>query len=348
MDDVTDRAGPRREPQSRVLGGTLLDVEDLTVEIVHSGQTLLPVRQLSLSLDPGEVVALVGESGSGKSVACRAIMGLLPQPGGRITHGSVRLRGRELRELSQREMSGVRGKEIAIVFQDALSSMNPVITIGTQIVEVIRRHLSVDRNDALDRARGLLHMVGIADSRNRVRAYPHEFSGGMRQRAMLAMALAATPSLLIADEPTTALDVTTQAQILELLRRLQSGSQMSILFVTHDLGVAAGIADRIAVMYGGSIVELGPAEQVLSEPLHPYTRGLLQAVPRIDRDSQPRPIPGTPPAPEDRILACSFRPRCDVAIEKCSVAVPPLTKKTENHAAACFVAVGDDEGEPRR
>ncbi len=296
----------------------LLDVSNLRVEfagrkVVHA------VRGLSYTIAPGETLGLVGESGSGKSVSALAVLGLLPNRVGRVTDGSVRFEGSELIGLPERQLRRVRGTRIAMIFQDPLSSLNPVLTIGRQITETLETHRGMSRGAAGRRAGELLELVGIPDARRRLDDYPHQFSGGMRQRAMIAMALACEPALLIADEPTTALDVTIRAQILDLLTRLRIDLNMAVLMITHDLGVVAGFADRLAVMYAGRIVEIGPTEDVLARPEHPYTVGLLQSLPRLDRPRQAKltPIGGAPPDLAGEIVGCPFAPRCSWRLEVC-------------------------------
>jgi oligopeptide/dipeptide ABC transporter ATP-binding protein len=309
MTTAIGRAGPR-EP--------LLAVENLRVEfagrrVVHA------VRGLSYTIAPGETLGLVGESGSGKSVSALALLGLLPKRVGRITAGSVRLEGRELVGLPEDQLRHVRGARIAMIFQDPLSSLNPVLTVGRQITESLETHRRLKHKAASKRAVELLDMVGIPAARRRVDDYPHQFSGGMRQRAMIAMALACEPALLIADEPTTALDVTIRAQILDLLGRLRADLNMAVLMITHDLGVVAGFADRLAVMYAGRIVETGQTEDVLARPEHPYTVGLLHSLPRLDRPRQAelKPIGGAPPDLAGQIVGCPFGPRCAWRLDLC-------------------------------
>jgi peptide/nickel transport system ATP-binding protein len=298
---------------------------------------------LSFSLDRGEVLAIVGESGSGKSVTVMTLMGLTRGPNSHFA-GSARLKGRELVTASEGELERIRGAEIAMIFQDPISSLSPVHRIGDQIVEQIRAHdKSVSKADALDRAVDLMERVGIPHARGRARAYPHEFSGGMRQRAMIAMALSLSPSVLIADEPTTALDVTIQAQILEEVKHLREHSDSGVIFVTHDLGVVADIADRVVVMYAGRVVEQGTLDEIFYDPQHPYTWGLLGSVTRMDRDPPKRlpSIPGLPPSLVNAPEGCHFRPRCPHAFERC-VEVPPLEARLSeapDHLDRCWLPV---------
>ncbi len=301
----------------------LLSVRDLRVGFATEGGRLQAVGGVSFDLAAGEVLAIVGESGSGKSVTAQTILGLTRSPNARI-EGSVRLGGRELIEASDRELQAVRGAEVAMVFQDPMTSLNPVYRVGDQIVEAIRAHREeVSKDEARQRAVELLASVGIPDAPKRARDYPHEFSGGMRQRAMIAMALALEPELLIADEPTTALDVTIQAQILALLERLNRERGLATILITHDLGVVAEVADRVLVMYAGQVVEEGTLDQIFYDPQHPYTWGLLGSLTRIDR---PRPsrlpqISGAPPSLLDLPPGCAFQPRCPHAFDRC--AEPP-------------------------
>jgi len=321
------------------LGGEpLLRVRGLRVSFATRDGHVRAVRGLDYHIGPGEALGLVGESGCGKSVSALALLGLLPRPAGRISGGSATFRGLDLLAIGPRQMRDVRGNRIAMIFQDPLSSLNPVMPIGRQVSEAVQRHMGGGRREALRRAAQLLTMVGIPDAERRLDDYPHRLSGGMRQRVMIAMALSCEPDLLIADEPTTALDVTIQAQILDLLRRLREELGMALLLITHDLGVVAGVTDRLAVMYAGRIVETGPTEQVLGAPRHPYTLGLLRSLPRLDR---PRgvplvPIEGSPPDLATVIVGCPFRPRCAYAIERCAED-PPLIPVDEVQASACWV-----------
>jgi len=322
----------------------LLAVEGLEVRFWTNRGTVHAVNGISFAIEPGETLGIVGESGCGKSVTSLAILGLLPRAG-RATAGSARLEGRELLSLSDRELRDVRGREIAMIFQDPMTSLNPVLTIGRQIREALEAHFGLDRKAADARAVELLDQVGIPSAKSRISDYPHQFSGGMRQRAMIAMALACEPKLLIADEPTTALDVTIQAQILDLLRELVSERDTALIMITHDLGVVAGTCDRVNVMYAGMFVETGSAEQVFGAPRHPYTLGLLQSVPRLDtpRGRQLQPIAG---APRDMLQpphACPFQPRCRYAVEESLHEVPPLVEIEPGHFVACFNPVPADE-----
>jgi oligopeptide/dipeptide ABC transporter ATP-binding protein len=314
-----------------------LEVDGLRVEFGRLPATVQAVQRVSFSVAPGETVALVGESGSGKSVTGLAVMGLIDPPG-RITEGDVRLAGKALLGLPEAEYRRLRGNDLAMVFQDPLSALNPVRRVGEQIAEAARVH-GASRANARTRALEMLELVGVVPAARRARAYPHELSGGMRQRVMLAMALVNRPKVLIADEPTTALDVTTQAQILELLVGMQRELGLALLIVSHDLGVVAGIADRVLVMYAGRIVEEGPAADVFAAAGHPYTRGLLASVPRVD-DARPvlATIPGNPPDPTALPPGCAFHTRCPIAVEQCRERRPPSLVLTGGHRAACLFA----------
>jgi peptide/nickel transport system ATP-binding protein len=325
----------------------ILDIAGLTTVFRIGGRDIAAVRDLDLTVAPGETVALVGESGSGKSVTSLSIMGLLTRRVGRIAAGTVGFRGKagpaELTALDDEGMRRLRGNDIAMVFQEPMTSLNPVYTIGEQIAEPVRIHKGKSRRQAMADAVRLLADVGIPDPERRARQYPHELSGGMRQRATIAMALACDPTLLIADEPTTALDVTIQAQILDLLKRLQKERGMGILFVTHNLGVVAEVADRVAVMYAGRIVETGTVADVFARPRHPYTLGLMASVPKLGEMAAlkaagaPLPmIPGSVPSLINLPQGCSFAPRCKFAIEDCLLAVPPLFEVGNGQMARCI------------
>jgi peptide/nickel transport system ATP-binding protein len=320
---------------------TLLDVSDLHVSFVTEEGTVRAVDGVSFAVDRGEIVAIVGESGSGKSVTAMTLMGLTRSPNARFS-GSAELDGRELVTASDEELRRVRGAEIAMIFQDPMTSLDPVYRVGDQIVEQIRAHdRKVSSDAALDRVVGLLERVGIPRARERVRSYPHEFSGGMRQRVMIAMALSCSPSLLIADEPTTALDVTVQAQILSELRELRDETGAGVILVTHDLGVVADIADRVIVMYAGRVVEEGTLDDLFYDPQHPYTWGLLGSITRVDRDRSERlpAIPGLPPSLLAPPEGCHFRPRCPHEFERCPQ-VPPLEARVRSapgHRDRCWL-----------
>ena len=322
----------------------LLDVQDLQVSFATEDGLVRAVDGVSFTLDRGEVVAIVGESGSGKSVTVMTLMGLTRSPNARFA-GSARLRGGDLVTASEEDLERVRGREIAMIFQDPISSLSPVMRIGDQIAEQIRAHEKISKAEALDRAVGLMERVGIPRARDRLRAYPHEFSGGMRHRVMIAMALSLSPGVLIADEPTTALDVTIQAQILKEIRQLSSESDSGVIFVTHDLGVVADIADRVLVMYSGRLVEQGTLDEIFYDPQHPYTWGLMGSVTRVDRDPPKRlpAIPGQPPSLLRVPQGCHFRPRCPHAFDPCRQ-VPPLESRlpeSPDHLDRCWLTPAD-------
>jgi peptide/nickel transport system ATP-binding protein len=316
----------------------LLEVGDLTVSFPGRSRPLTPVDGVSFTLRRGETLALVGESGCGKSLTSLALLRLIPPPG-RIEAGSrIRFDDLDIMQLNERALRDVRGRRIGMVFQDPMTSLNPVFTVGDQVAEAIQAHFPVSRKEARDRAIGLLSEVGIPDPALRSRDYPHQMSGGMRQRVMIAMALACQPELLIADEPTTALDVTVQAQILEILDELRKARGMAVLLITHDLGIVAGRADRVAVMYAGQIVEEAPTAKLFARPSHPYTQGLLASVPRL---TGPRmrltPIGGSVPTPDAWPSGCRFRPRCSQAFDKSELPPPPLPVE-EEHWMRCWLA----------
>jgi oligopeptide/dipeptide ABC transporter ATP-binding protein len=322
----------------------LLEIQDLRVRFTTSRGLVYAVNGVSFDVRPGETLGLVGESGCGKSVTALASMGILARSA-RITSGSIKLEGRELVGLSERAWRRIRGKEIAMIFQDPMTSLNPVLTVGAQLREAIDEHLDLDRKAATRRAVELLDQVGIPSAADRLRNYPHQFSGGMRQRVMIAMALACEPKLLIADEPTTALDVTIQAQILDLLRDLVADRGTSLVLITHDLGVVAGMCERVQVMYAGTLVEQGTASELFATPRHPYTLGLLQSVPRLDTGrAQPLlPIPGAPRNMLSEPSSCPFAPRCRNRIERCTAELPQLTPLDTGQRAACFNPAAADE-----
>lgn len=315
----------------------LLDIDGLTVDFLTDQGWATVVRDVSLSVAPGETVGLVGESGSGKTITSLSVMRLVPDPPGRITGGSIRFDGRDLLTLPERTLRQVRGNDIAMVFQESMTSLNPAFTIGDQIAEAVRRHLGLGRRAALDRAVEVLDLVGIPAPRDRVDHYPHEFSGGMRQRAAIAMALACEPRLLIADEPTTALDVTVQAQVLELLRSLQQRLGMAMLFITHNLGVVADVCDRVSVMYAGQVVEVADVVDLFEAPAHPYTEGLLRSMPQLGVRGEPlATIPGNPPLPWAMPEGCRFHPRCPYATDACRSGAPALTERGGGHFSRCL------------
>lgn len=316
----------------------VLTVEGLRVEIPTRRGTLLALDNIGFSIAPGEILGFVGESGAGKSLTGMAILGLLDPPG-RVAAGEIRLGERRLDNLSQRDMRKVRGKEIGAVFQDPLMSLNPLLQIGDQLIETILTHLPVSREQAVQRALGLMHAVGIPAPEARFNAYPHQFSGGMRQRIVIALALCAEPQLIVADEPTTALDVSIQAQVLQLLRSLCRDKGTAMLLVTHDMGVIAETADRVAVMYAGRIVEIGPVEDVIRNPVHPYTRGLMGAIPSLKPVTGPlSQIDGAMPRLNARPTGCAFNPRCPAAMDRCREQSPAITARTARHDVACWLA----------
>jgi oligopeptide/dipeptide ABC transporter ATP-binding protein len=321
----------------------LLEVDDLRVQFWTARGTIHAVNGVSFEVAPGETLGIVGESGCGKSVTSLALLGILPRAG-RVVGGSAMFEGRDLLHLSDATLRGVRGKEIAMIFQDPMTSLNPVLTIGHQIRETLETHFDMTKEAANARAAELLDQVGIPRAKSRLRDYPHQFSGGMRQRAMIAMALACEPKLLIADEPTTALDVTIQAQILELLRQLVAERQTALILITHDLGVVAGMCERVHVMYAGMMVETGTAEDLFSRPRHPYTLGLLQSIPRLDakRREKLQPIEGAPRDMLSAPSACPFAPRCTYVIDGCYDGVPALRSMDTGHHARCVNPVPAD------
>ncbi|WP_205963845.1 ABC transporter ATP-binding protein [Pseudoruegeria sp. SK021] len=315
----------------------ILDIDDLKVAFSQGGRTIHAVRGVSLTLAPGEVVGVVGESGSGKSVAMMSVARLLDEKQATITAARLDLDGHPILGMKQRQLEKLRGPTVSYVFQDPLSSLNPVLTVGRQISEGLRRHRGMSRTEAKDAAIELLRQVGIPAPELRVNQHPHEASGGMRQRMMIAMALALRPKLLIADEPTTALDVTVQADIIRLIQQIQRDIGMAMIWVTHDLALLARVAKRIVVMYGGRIVEDAPSSRLYSAPAHPYTRGLLDSTSRFDVSFREQtPIPGTPPDPSLPITACAFAPRCARATDICRTKIPTLDQCGGGQSVACF------------
>ena len=316
----------------------LLQVEHLRTHLFTHTGTVKAVDGISFDVEEGETVALVGESGCGKSMTALSILRLVPDPPGRIVEGSIRFRGRDLLDLDEEAMRNVRGGEIAMVFQEPMTSLNPVLSLGTQLSEGLVAHRRMSPANARARAAELLAMVGISDPQRRLAQFPHHFSGGMRQRVMIAMALACEPKLIIADEPTTALDVTIQAQILELMKDLTKRLGVALVIITHNLGVVARYADRVNVMYAGKIVERGRARRVYEHPAHPYTLALLRSVPRLDRPRQARlePIEGQPPDLARLGSGCAFRPRCRFAVDRCAREIPPLAPAGADHLSACW------------
>jgi oligopeptide transport system ATP-binding protein len=317
----------------------IIEVIDLKTRFHTPEGTVHAVNGVSFSLREGGTLAVVGESGCGKSVTMMSILRLIPIPPGEIASGQAFYRGTDLLKITEEEMEAIRGKEIAMIFQDPMTSLNPVLTIGRQITETLRTHLQMGKEPAKKRAIELLEQVGIPDPARRLNDYPHQFSGGMRQRVMIAIALACAPSLLIADEPTTALDVTIQAQIIELVQRLRDTLSMAVIWITHDLGVVAGMAEQVIVMYAGFIVEESGVDDLYQNPRHPYTLSLLAALPRVDRSRNDRlkSIPGSPPNLLIKPIGCPFSPRCEYAIELCRAENPTLRRVSTGHAIACWV-----------
>ena len=323
-------ASPRR---------TVLEVEDVRTRFHTRDGTVHAVNGISFDLSEGELLGVVGESGSGKSVTMMSLLKLLPMPPAEIVSGRVRLDGEDLMGLGLDDLRQVRGARVGFVFQDPMTSLNPVLTVGYQLTEPLRVHLGMGRSAARRRAAELLERVGIPAAASRLGDFPHQFSGGMRQRVMIAIALACNPRVLIADEPTTALDVTIQAQILDLVKRLRRESGMAIVWITHDLGVMAGLADRVMVMYGGLVVERASVARLYRDPRHPYTRGLLATLPRLDgtRAERLESIPGQPPNLDRAPTACPFAPRCSHAFDRCRQENPPLEVVADGHEAACWL-----------
>ena len=320
----------------------LLAVDDLVTTFSTEEGLVTPVDGVSFTVERGETVGVVGESGCGKSVTSLSILRLVPSPPGRIAQGRILFEGQDLLTLSEREMRAIRGRDIAMIFQEPMTSLNPVFTCGDQILEALRRHQKVSATEARDQALELLHLVGIPLPEQRLGAYPHQLSGGMRQRIMIAMALCCHPRLLIADEPTTALDVTIQAQILDLLRHLKRQLSMAVLLITHDLGVVAETAERVVVMYAGKVVEEAPVRTLFHTPRHPYTEGLLRSIPRLDERRESLPvIEGMVPNLLDLPSGCRFHPRCPRAERRCREEAPALRSLGEGHRVACWQAFGE-------
>jgi oligopeptide/dipeptide ABC transporter ATP-binding protein len=327
----------------------ILSVEDLHVQFWTGRGTVHAVNGISFDIAPGETLGIVGESGCGKSVTSLALLGILPRAG-RVTRGTATFDGRDLLKLKDEQLRSIRGREIGMIFQDPMTSLNPVLSIGKQIREPLEAHFGMDREQADRRAVELLDQVGIPSAKQRLKDYPHQFSGGMRQRAMIAMALACEPKLLIADEPTTALDVTIQAQILEVLRELVAERDTALIMITHDLGVVAGMCERVNVMYAGMFMETGSASRLFAQPRHPYTLGLLQSVPRLDagRRQELQPIPGAPRNMLSAPSECPFAPRCRYEVELSTQQVPPLEPIEPGHEVRCFNPVPADEWQRTR
>ncbi len=322
---------------------SILKVRDLKTHFFTQDGVVRAVDGVSFEVSQGETLAIVGESGCGKSVTSLSILRLIQAETGRIVEGAIEFEGRDLVKLSEDEMRAIRGHEISMIFQEPMTSLNPVLTIGTQIAENVVRHMHVSWKQGLDRAQDMLELVGLADARRRLSEYPHQLSGGMRQRVMIAIALSCNPKVLIADEPTTALDVTIQAQILDLMIELKQKIDAAIILITHDLGVVAETAQRVVVMYAGRKVEEATVEELFENPLHPYTRGLMRAVPRLDIDAEAegrrarlQEIPGLVPVLTQPIPGCAFAPRCTFATDRCHAERPPLVESRPGHVAACW------------
>ena len=323
----------------------LLEVENLKVQFKTDDGLVRAVDGVSFAVAPGETLGIVGESGSGKTVANLAVMGLVPQPPGRVVGGTAHFYGDDLLRMNRRQLAAIRGHRIAMIFQDPMTSLNPFLSVAQQLTEVTRLHLRHSHRQALRHAIEMLERVGIPAPDRRVFDYPHQLSGGMRQRVMIAMALACKPEVLIADEPTTALDVTIQAQILELIQKLQQEEGTTVILITHDLGVIAAACRRVAVMYAGRFVEEAPCEELFRRPRHPYTLGLLQSIPRLDEaaGTELTPIEGQPPDLIDLPPGCAFQPRCRFAVEQCARRQPPLEGEA-GHRKACFVDIAESRG----
>jgi dipeptide transport system ATP-binding protein len=328
----------KAKKQKMMSDEVILSVDNLHVQFSTFGGSVHAVRGVSFNLHKGETLAIVGESGCGKSVTSNAIMGLIPQPPGLISEGRVMFKNQELTSMTKKQMRKVQGVDISMIFQDPMTALNPTLTIGEQLMEGVRTHTNASKAEAKEKALDMLRLVGIPNPQERLKQYPHQFSGGMRQRIVIAIALICEPELLIADEPTTALDVTIQAQILELFEEIQVKTGVSIVLITHDLGVVAKIADRIAVMYAGKIIELGTKREIFYTPQHPYTQGLLKSVPRLDLlEEELQPIEGTPPDLFAPPLGCPFAARCPFAMEVCEHIHPDTTAKSSTHRVDCWL-----------
>ena len=316
-------------------------VKNLKVSFATSKKELIAVRGISYQLNQGEILALVGESGCGKTVSALSILRLIQEPPGKIVSGEILFAGKDLLKLKKKELQDLRGKDIAMIFQDPMTSLNPVLTIGEQIIETLLRHTSLSRKKAREKSFRLLEQVEIPSPKQKLDQYPHQLSGGMRQRAMIAMALSCSPRILIADEPTTALDVLIQAQILSLLKKIKNDTQMSILLITHDLGVVAEVAERVMVMYAGEIVESGSVSDLFRSPLHPYTIGLMESIPTLESTQQKlsklKEISGTVPSLSQVPSGCPFHPRCSAAETRCKTDKPKLKKISQTHSVSCWL-----------
>ena len=322
----------------------ILEIKDLCVEFQTAEGTVRAVNKLDYTLSKGEKLGIVGESGSGKSVSSLGIMQLIPNPPGKITQGSILYKGQDLVKYSEKEMQKIRGDEISMIFQEPMTSLNPIIPCGKQIAEPLRLHHGMNKKEAMEKAIEMMKSVGIANAEVRAREYPHQMSGGMRQRVMIAMALACRPQILIADEPTTALDVTIQAQILDLIRKLNDDMGTSVLFITHDLGVVNELCDTVIVMYAGRIVERASTAALFETPLHPYSMGLLNAIPKITKERAPlETIEGMVPNPTERFEGCSFWPRCPRATEQCKKEEPPICQPEGDRMVRCWLYAKEDK-----
>jgi len=317
----------------------LLDIKDLEIGFKTYGGEVQAVRGVSFHLDEGECIGVVGESGCGKSVTAKALLKLIPTPPGKIKNGEILFRDKDIISYTKKQMQPIRGAEISMIFQDPMTSLNPTMTIERQIGEVIIKHQHADRKQVYERTLEIMKLVGIPNPEKRLKQYPHEFSGGMRQRVMIAIAMACSPKLLIADEPTTALDVTIQAQILDLMKDLQKKFNTSIMLITHDLGVVANMAQRVLVFYAGKIVESGSCNEIFKNPRHPYTWGLMKSMPRVDSECKGMlaSIEGAPPDLFKPPVGCSFAPRCECAMRICTIAEPPMISVNDAHGAACWL-----------
>ena len=323
---------------------SILEIKDLCVEFQTVEGTVHAVDHLNYTLHKGEKLGIVGESGSGKSVSSLGMMQLIPNPPGRITGGEILYHGKDLVKASEKEMQKIRGNEISMIFQEPMTSLNPIIKCGKQIAESLRLHRGMKKKEAMEEAVRMMRAVGIANPEVRAHEYPHQMSGGMRQRVMIAMALACQPQILIADEPTTALDVTIQAQILDLIRELNESMGTSVVFITHDLGVVSELCDTVIVMYTGHIVEQAPVKELFESPKHPYTKGLLNAIPKITRERNPlETIEGMVPNPTERIEGCSFSPRCPYATDQCRKAGPPMAELSDGRLVRCWQYAKENE-----
>lgn len=327
-----------KQTRKKITDEKILQIDNLQVSFKTYGGEVEAVRGVNFDLYKGETLAIVGESGCGKSVTSNAIMGLIPEPAGMIKNGSILFKGKDLTKLSKSELRKIQGIDVSMIFQDPMTALNPTLTIGEQLTEGLRTHKKIGKQEARLKAIEMLNLVGIPNPSERLKQYPHQFSGGMRQRIVIAIALICDPELLIADEPTTALDVTIQAQILELFEEIQRKTDISIILITHDLGVVAKIADRIAVMYAGKIVEIGDKREIFYTPQHPYTQGLLNSVPRLDlMDEELQPIDGTPPDLFSPPTGCPFTARCKFAMEVCDHVYPYTSKLSDAHKVDCWL-----------